>query len=167
MRTAKLKALKLTILILTLLTSASYSLADVVKYTDENNTTFFVDSIDKVPVKYRDKVKDLSSKKISKVSAATYEPIEATSYPVRSASSRSDGVEVLVASWCSYCSALEKYLVDNKVRYKKYDIEKDAKGRTKYNQLGRGGVPITQIGSTVIRGYNTEEIDAALKKQRL
>lgn len=67
-------------------------------------------------------------------------------------------VTILVTSWCPYCSRLEAFLIKEKIRYEKLDVEQSAKGKKLYTQLGRGGVPIVLIGSTVIRGYDTQAI---------
>lgn len=136
--------------------------ADVIKYTDENNNTHFVDSIEKVPEQFRAKIEQLAAKKISKVTAATYAPLPKSP----TAASSSSTVEILVATWCSYCTALENFLLENKIKYNKLDIEHDAEGRTQYDQLGRGGVPITRIGSKIIRGYDPSAILSAIKRNR-
>lgn len=74
---------------------------------------------------------------------------------------RARKVEVLVASWCGYCQKLEQYLKEQNIPYTRLDIEKSAKGRRRYNELGRGGVPIVTVGSEVIRGYEPEAVKAA------
>ena len=71
-------------------------------------------------------------------------------------------VQILVTDWCPYCKKLEAYLNDKKVRYTRFDVEKDKKGKQLYEQLGRGGVPIVMIGKDIIRGFNTVEIEQAL-----
>lgn len=139
-----------------------FVLADVIKYTDENNNTHFVDSVEKVPEQFRAKIEQLTAQKISRVTAATYAPLPKSATLGKNAST----VEVLVATWCSYCTALENFLVENKIKYTKLDIEHDAEGRAQYDKLGRGGVPITLIGSKVIRGYDPSEILSTIKSNR-
>lgn len=72
-------------------------------------------------------------------------------------------VTIYVTSWCPYCVKLEKFLNKKKISYQKYDIEKDASGRVKYNRLGKRGIPITTVGDQVISGFDPETILTALK----
>lgn len=144
-----------------------FATADVVKYTDDSSNTHYVDSVEKVPEKFRAKVEKLSTQKVSRVTAATYAPLPKT-VTANSKNSKSSNaeVEILVATWCSYCTALEKFLIENKVTYFKLDIEKDPEGQAKYNEHGRGGIPITRIGTKVIRGYDPNAILSTIKNQR-
>ena len=86
-----------------------------------------------------------------------------TALPVQAKSAPK--VEVLVANWCPYCQKLEKFLKEKKIPYTRYDLERSKKGRQMYNQLGRGGIPITKIGSYIIRGYQPREILRALERE--
>ena len=72
-------------------------------------------------------------------------------------------VEVFVTSWCPYCAKLEKFLKGNNIDYKRYDVERDEEGSRLFSEIGGQGVPVTRVGSTVIHGYDTEGVLAALK----
>ncbi|MBI5888617.1 MAG: glutaredoxin family protein [Deltaproteobacteria bacterium] len=67
-------------------------------------------------------------------------------------------IEIFVTSWCPYCKKLLASLDANGIAYTKYDIEKDSNARAVYKSLGGGGVPLTRIGSTTVRGNNPEAI---------
>lgn len=67
-------------------------------------------------------------------------------------------VRILVTDWCPYCSRLEAFLIKEKIHYEKLDVEQSAEGKKLYTQLGRGGVPIVLIGSTVVRGFDKAAI---------
>jgi hypothetical protein len=60
---------------------------------------------------------------------------------------------------------LEKFLIEKKIAYVKRDIEADQSAMAEYNAMGRGGIPISKVGSTIIRGYKPDDILAALKRR--
>ncbi len=72
-------------------------------------------------------------------------------------------VEVFVTTWCPFCQKLENFLKNNRIDYKRYDVEKDAEGSRLFSELGIEGVPVTRIDSTLIQGYDREGIMAALQ----
>lgn len=73
-----------------------------------------------------------------------------------------EDVTIFVTSWCPFCKKLEAYLKDHQVHYQRYDIEQSAEGRRKHQALGGGGVPVVQIGSTVVRGFDPSYLDMLL-----
>ncbi len=73
-------------------------------------------------------------------------------------------INILVTSGCPYCKKLENFLDNNDIKYNRLDIEKDSKALALYMRLGGGGVPIVQIGDSVIKGYSPNAILKALKK---
>ncbi|MCC6931928.1 MAG: glutaredoxin family protein [Deltaproteobacteria bacterium] len=75
-------------------------------------------------------------------------------------------VILLVIENCSFCDKTEAFLNDKGIPYKRYDIKKDAQGKSLYRQLGGGGVPLMKIGGTIVRGYQPDEIIMALKMRR-
>jgi glutaredoxin len=75
-------------------------------------------------------------------------------------------VEIFVTSWCGYCKQLEKFLDSQGIRYRAYDIEKDRDANNVYKELGGRGVPLTRVGSSVVRGYNPAAILRAVTNER-
>ncbi|HDZ76856.1 MAG TPA: hypothetical protein ENH41_02080 [Candidatus Omnitrophica bacterium] len=74
-------------------------------------------------------------------------------------------VEIYVTTWCPVCTKLEKFLKKEKIKYKKYDIEKSRECRKKYKKLGgNGGVPLIKVGSEVFLGYNSQAILSAYNR---
>ena len=152
--------------------------ADVVRYTDQNGRTHYVSSAEQVPEEYRDQLRDAKPlPRITKI--PTRDNTEATSHtggpipnfglpdvggPKRPKSTKSSSkVEVFVTDWCTYCQALEGDLKSRRIPYKRYNIERDAKGKKLYRELGGAGVPITRVGTTIVRGYDIETIVGLLK----
>lgn len=76
-------------------------------------------------------------------------------------------VTVLVIQGCPYCNKAEEFLQKKGINYRRYDIERDAGGQALYRKLGGGGVPLIKIGSSVIRGFQPDEILMNLSAQRI
>lgn len=70
-------------------------------------------------------------------------------------------VKFYMASWCSYCKRMEKFLNESKIPYDKFDVEKDLEGRKAYQKLMARGVPVLVVDRTVIRGYDPAATKAA------
>ncbi len=82
----------------------------------------------------------------------------------KAAASKTEKVEVFVTDWCPYCRSLEAFLKAEKITYVRHDIEKSAKGRMMYEELGGGGIPLTRIGTKVFHGFDESGIRSALGK---
>jgi predicted esterase/glutaredoxin len=139
--------------------------AEIFQYVDDAGKIHFVDQEKKVPVQYKDQLKNNKPlPKITKV-PSVYPEVDpnATTNKDYLYAGKKD-VELFVTSWCGYCRKLESWMAENKIKHKIYDIEKDSNGRKLYNQLGgTGSVPMTRVGKEVIMGYNPGAIKAALK----
>jgi len=147
-------------------------LAEVYKYIDDTGRTFYVDSKEKIPSQFRSQLNaDAQSPailpSISKVPSRAYKPSNKPKLtsPRPNYSLGRNRVEIFVTSWCGYCRQLETLLSSKNIRYKSYDIENSKEGEQLYQQLGGGGVPVTKVGSQVIRGYQPDEILRALGKK--
>ena len=136
--------------------------ADVFKYVDGQGNTHYVDDAEKVPEQYQDQV--LNPHKLpnlSKIPGREFSASSSRAAPVASGGRKK--VEIYVTSWCPYCRALEKDLTKRKIRFKRYDIERNNSAKRKFQQIAPGGgVPVIVIGEQVIRGYKKEKIYQAL-----
>ncbi len=133
---------------------------DVLRYRDDSGKTHFVDRADKVPEKYRSQLDGQTQlPPISRSAPGRKELYKKKHY---GAAAVSKTVEVFVTSWCPYCRELEAFLTSEGVPFKRYDIESSTAGRKIYEQLGGGGVPVTRIGSTVLRGFDREKMSRVL-----
>jgi len=79
-----------------------------------------------------------------------------------------NNVVVYSADWCAFCHAAKEYLDKLGVKYTERDVEEDPKfaqeAVTKSNQTG---IPVLDIGGTIIIGFDRPKIDAALKDKKL
>jgi len=122
-----------------------------------------VDDISKVPQQYRRQLEDAEPlpelSVMDAIKPSGIQPVYEEKRKVANAS-----VELFVTSWCGYCRKLEQFLDAKGVHYTRYDIEKDADARQRYQQLGVRGVPVTRVGADVIIGYDPGAIITALAK---
>jgi glutaredoxin len=159
----RLAALWILGVALALLTPALGVRADMHRYTDDSGRTYIVDSIEKIPVKYRDRVKSVSTPSSTGAGSSSSK----RGYPAKPSHSRAQPpVDIYVTSWCGYCQKLEKFLKAQGIRYRRHDIEKSRTAHERYRSLGGSGVPLIKVGSDVIRGYGPDAILSSLKKQR-
>jgi glutaredoxin len=70
-----------------------------------------------------------------------------------------DGVLMYSASWCGYCKRAKAYLAKNHIAYSSVDID-TADGRSSFQEVGKGSVPLLFWGKRRIRGFTAEGYDA-------
>ncbi|HGM5552357.1 TPA: glutaredoxin family protein [Pseudomonas putida] len=72
-------------------------------------------------------------------------------------------VVLYATDWCGYCKQTKRFLDSKGILFKEFDIEKDAEARKAYEALGGRGIPLIDVNGTLIRGFDPDEILAALK----
>ena len=72
-------------------------------------------------------------------------------------------VVLYATDWCGYCKQTKRFLDSKGIAFKEFDIEKDAAARKAYEALGGRGIPLIDVNGTLIRGFDPDEILAALK----
>ncbi|WP_332762803.1 glutaredoxin family protein [Pseudomonas koreensis] len=72
-------------------------------------------------------------------------------------------VVLYATDWCGYCKQTKRFLDSKGISFKEFDIEKDAEARKAYEALGGRGIPLIDVNGTLIRGFDPDEILAALK----
>ena len=72
-------------------------------------------------------------------------------------------VVLYATDWCGYCKQTKRFLDQKGIAFKEFDIEKDAEARKAYEALGGRGIPLIDVNGTLIRGFDPDEILAALK----
>lgn len=71
-------------------------------------------------------------------------------------------IVIYTTEWCDFCTSLRTTLKQYQISYHDYDVELSEKGRTDYEKLGSPGVPIIIIGSSILQGYDGQELTDAL-----
>jgi glutaredoxin len=69
-------------------------------------------------------------------------------------------LQIFVADWCAHCKALEDFLVQEKISYDKFDVEKDPNAIRLYEE--HGSVPISKIGNNIVVGFEAERFRALI-----
>lgn len=65
---------------------------------------------------------------------------------------------------CSYCNQAKRYLRERGIRFRDVDVSRDAEAaRDLVRRSGQQGVPVIEIGSKMIVGFNKPEIDRLLE----
>ncbi|SDT49255.1 Glutaredoxin-like protein, YruB-family [Pseudomonas sp. Z003-0.4C(8344-21)] len=72
-------------------------------------------------------------------------------------------VVLYATDWCGYCKQTKRFLDSKGIPFKEFDIEKDAEARKAYEALGGRGIPLIDVNGMLIRGFDPNEILAALK----
>ncbi len=66
--------------------------------------------------------------------------------------------------WCGYCARARKYFNERNIPFVEYDVEKSREGREHFDRLNGKGVPLLVVNGEVIRGFNPDVIEQAMKK---
>jgi len=65
---------------------------------------------------------------------------------------------------CPYCHAAKEFLKENKIEYTDIDVSKEQeKAQEMIEKSGQMGVPVLDIGGTIIVGFDKDAIKKALK----
>ncbi|MEK6822564.1 MAG: glutaredoxin family protein [Nanoarchaeota archaeon] len=73
-------------------------------------------------------------------------------------------VKVFTTPTCPYCKMAKEFLKEQKVKYEEYDVSKDQKRANEMiEKSGQMGVPVIEIGDTIIVGFDKESMKKALK----
>lgn len=72
-------------------------------------------------------------------------------------------VTVYSSNMCSTCEMVKEFLVLRGVEFKEKDVSTDLDGRKELLALGYDSTPVTVLGDTVVEGFDTGDLDAALQ----
>ncbi len=73
-------------------------------------------------------------------------------------------VKVYSTPTCPYCHAAKEFLKEHKVAFQDIDVSKDPKAAEEMiEKSGQMGVPVIEIGNTIIIGFDRDAIKKALK----
>ncbi len=73
-------------------------------------------------------------------------------------------VKVYSTPTCPYCHAAKEFLKENKVPFEDIDVSKDSKAaEDMIEKSGQMGVPVIEIGTEIIVGFDKARMKKALK----
>ena len=74
-------------------------------------------------------------------------------------------VKIYTTNHCPYCVMAKDYFKKNDVAFTEINVEEDeAAAEEMIEKSGQMGVPVIEIGDTIIVGFNKPAIEKALKK---
>ncbi|MDB5160947.1 MAG: glutaredoxin-like protein YruB-family [Candidatus Saccharibacteria bacterium] len=77
-------------------------------------------------------------------------------------------VTVYSASWCAFCHMAKNYLNGLGVKFKEIDVDHDHNAAQELvAKTGQAGIPVLEIGESVIIGFDKQGIDKALQENNL
>lgn len=77
-------------------------------------------------------------------------------------------VVVYSTTWCGFCHQAKKYFDEIGLEYKDIDVEKDqAAAEEMVKKSGQMGVPVIEIGDTIIVGFDRPKVESALTEAGL
>lgn len=80
--------------------------------------------------------------------------------------SQRESVVLYFATWCGYCTKARAHLDAEGIRYDLRDVDIDAVGRELRQKTGRGGIPVLDFSGEILRGYNADAYDKAIRTIR-
>jgi len=77
-------------------------------------------------------------------------------------------VTIYSADWCAFCHAAKGYLDKLGVPYVEKNVETDPENaREVVDKSGQTGIPVIDIGGTIIIGFDRPKLDAILHEKKL
>lgn len=151
------------------------------QFVDDKGGVHFVDRLGDVPEAWRSRVGfvemdrpppltpaearaswSLSDAETVRALAANPPPARATGAGARQATS----VKLYNAVWCGYCTKARRHLDREGIDYEIRDVDIPAVAAELRNKTGRGGVPVLDYDGRVLRGYQKQQYDAAIREIR-
>ena len=75
-------------------------------------------------------------------------------------------VKIYTTPACPWCKKTKEWMKEKKIKYTEYNVVKDKKALERMTEKsGQMGVPVLEIGSQIIVGYDPKGIEKALKKR--
>lgn len=73
-------------------------------------------------------------------------------------------VKIYTTPTCPYCKSAKKFLKENNVKFKEFDVTKDDKARGEMvEKSGQIGVPVIEVNEEIIIGFDVDKLKEKLK----
>jgi glutaredoxin-like YruB-family protein len=148
----------------------------VYKFEDDRGVIHYVDSLAKVPARYRKKAHHPQGGSYTIVEATPIDElleknkIDPRRYqtkggkPTKVQQRKHDRVILYTTSWCGYCTRARQFLESRQVAFVEKNVERD---RAALEEMltksgGARGVPVIDVYGTVLRGFSAAQVDQAL-----
>ena len=153
---------KIIIILISLILGSVISEAAIFTYVDDGGKTWYVDRTSAVPQKYQNQISQSKTVSLSGSSGSTQNSGGAEQNPVVDPRT----VEIFIDPQDQVCMALEEFLRLHNLPYKRYDIVSDPSARSLYDMIGLNNIPLVRIGTSVLVGFNPEQILGEIERAR-
>lgn len=79
------------------------------------------------------------------------------------AAQHEEPVVMYSTDWCGNCKMTRAYLRENNIPFFEYDVDKSPEGQRQFKALQGNGVPLLLVKNNVVRGFNPQAIQDALR----
>jgi glutaredoxin-like YruB-family protein len=149
----------------------------IYKFTDEYGVIHFVDSIEKVPKKYRKRARNPTGGAVSIIPSSSIDElldkqgIDHRKYrrkgrKGKGSQAKSHGeVYLYTTSWCPACKRAKAFLRREGVKFTEKDVENNRANLEEMLKKSGGarGVPVIDVNGTIMRGFSARALKQALK----
>lgn len=81
---------------------------------------------------------------------------------------KTSDITIYSATWCGFCHAAKQYLDKLGIKYTDRDVDTDpTAAQEAVSKSGQMGIPVLDIGGTIVLGFDRPKIDDALKAHHL
>ncbi len=133
--------------------------AQVYKWTDEMGRIHFTDSPPEGA-----KTKQVNITAPNTYNAPSQDAVNETLSRPTGISAPREKVIVYSTTWCGVCKKAKRWLQQNNISFREYDVEKSERGRRDYKKMKGHGVPIIKIGKKRFNGFSPSRLTPALRK---
>lgn len=133
------------------------------QFVDEQRRVRFVERLEDVPARWRDRVGYVELAEpppLSPAEARRASRADATAANHTGASARS--VVLYSADWCGYCRKAKRHLEDRGVPYELRDVDIPAAKEELLARTGGKGIPVLDLDGRILRGYSQGSYDDLL-----
>jgi glutaredoxin len=133
------------------------------QFVDEQRRVRFVERLEDVPARWRDRVGYVELAEpppLSPAEARRASRADATAANDMRAATRS--VVLYSADWCGYCRKAKRHLEDRGVPYELRDVDIPAAKEELLARTGGKGIPVLDLDGRILRGYSRGSYDDLL-----
>jgi glutaredoxin len=137
------------------------------QFVDERGAVRFVQSLELVPPKWRERVGFVESSTPPPMSPRDMQrAIQARQVRLEvrvSAGKRGPQIIMYSADWCSACRAAKKYLDGMGVEYEEKNVDDKSVAREMRGKTGSRGIPVFDIDGAILKGFNPKQLEKMIK----
>jgi len=137
------------------------------QFVDERGAVRFVESLELVPPKWRERVGFVESSTPPPMSPRDMQrAIQAQQVRLgvrTSAGKRGPQIIMYSADWCSACTAAKKYLDEKGIEYEEKNVDDKSVAREMRTKTGSRGIPVFDIDGAILKGFNARQLEKMIK----